>query len=325
MDTGILKILVVTGLLSFAFSPASGQNKVDLKIKHLSSSSARLKAEKVSNLLLNALNEAFGSKRLPNFSDPIIPDTAKKNIQAIWNNKPFFCPEPQLFLSAVRRRNGEFEVRGIPLLFGSPDDPDKSFEEGLLVFSSDGSLLNFYLGLPEHQYKKVMAGLDIQDIRRRQIILDFVENFRTSYNRKDIGFLEKVFSDDALIIVGHVIKETKSDPEFMGKNLTSEKVELVRVNKKQYLDSLRMVFKRNSFIKIGFDDIQIYQHRSKPDFYGINLFQRFTSPGYSDSGYLFLLLDFRNEAEPLIWVRSWQPDGSTKKEEALSLDQFILQ
>ncbi|MBN8706572.1 MAG: hypothetical protein J0L62_11910 [Bacteroidetes bacterium] len=325
MGAGFLKNSILFGFILSLTSIGFAQNKVDLKIKHFSNTSARIKAEKVANRLLNEINEAFATKRVPNFSDSSIPDTAKSNIQAIWDNKPFICPEPQLFLSAIRRMNGEFEVRGIPLLFGKADDTDKSFEEGLLVFSSDGSLQNFYLGLPEHQYKQVMAGLDIQDLRRRQIILDFVENFRTSYNRKDIQFLEKVFSDNALIIVGHVVKETKTDAEFLNKSLTSQKVELLRLNKRQYLDGLTKVFTKNAFIKIGFDDIQIYQHKSKPDFYGVNLLQSWTSSGYSDSGYLFLLIDFRNETEPLVWVRSWQPAEFTKKEEVLSLDQFILQ
>ena len=35
---------------------------------------------------------------------------------------------------------------------------------------------------------------------------------------------------------------------------------------------------------------------------------------YSDTGYLFIMMDFRHEEQPLIRVRSWQPhrfkDGS---------------
>jgi hypothetical protein len=49
------------------------------------------------------------------------------------------------------------------------------------------------------------------------------------------------------------------------------------------------------------------RHPTTPGIYGVSLRQRYTSDRYSDEGYLFLLWDFRNEAEPKIHVRTWQP------------------
>jgi|GEM_PF-3522933 hypothetical protein len=40
-------------------------------------------------------------------------------------------------------------------------------------------------------------------------ILDFLEQFRMAYNTKNNEFLEKVYSDDALILVGTVLKKKK--------------------------------------------------------------------------------------------------------------------
>lgn len=325
MGSSVLKkILPALFLLSIHFSVFS-QNKVEIKVKYLNNAKIKSKIELTANNLFNEINDAAFAKRKPEFSTADVKDTCKENILSIWETKPFICPEPQLFLPAIRVAGGSYEIRGIPLLFGKTDDPDKSFEEGVLVFTDKGELINFYLGLPENQYKQLMSGVDIQDLKRRQIILDFVENFRTSYNRKDLNLLEKVFSDNALIIVGNVVKEKSNNREFMNQSLGEQKVELIRLNKRQYLDGLKKVFDKNSFIKVGFDDIQVYQHKSKPDFYGVNMVQNWSSSGYSDSGFLFLLIDFRNENEPLVWVRAWQPSEFTKKEEMITLDQFILQ
>ncbi|GAB1416653.1 hypothetical protein MASR2M117_20590 [Paludibacter sp.] len=50
------------------------------------------------------------------------------------------------------------------------------------------------------------------------------------------------------------------------------------------------------------------------ELYGIQIKQDYFSTNYGDTGYLFLLIDFDNPDEPLIHVRTWQPqknpDGS---------------
>jgi len=55
------------------------------------------------------------------------------------------------------------------------------------------------------------------------------------------------------------------------------------------------------------------KHDREPNVYGVELIQHWNAtgynnvPGYSDVGRLFLMIDFRKEDEPLIWVRAWQP------------------
>ena len=45
----------------------------------------------------------------------------------------------------------------------------------------------------ENKYKEIMAEHEtVQDLFRRQVIVDFVENYRTSYNRKDLEYIESV-------------------------------------------------------------------------------------------------------------------------------------
>jgi len=195
----------------------------------------------------------------------------------------------------------------------------------VLIFTPSGMIDNLYFGLESQRYRSLLGeGKSVTEFRRRQIILDFVENFRTAYNRKDLDYLQKVFSDNALIIVGKVIQVKTTDADFMEQNLGKARVELIRLNKVQYMESLNNVFAKNEFVKVGFDEIEIFQHPKHEKIYGVTIKQRWVSSSYSDKGYLFLLIDFRDENRPEVWVRSWQPEKFTKKEDVLSLGDFEI-
>lgn len=153
--------------------------------------------------------------------------------------------------------------------------------------------------------KKVLAGkLSETDAENRRMILNYVEHLRTSYTTKDIDFLEQLFSEEALIIVGKVIRNA---PKREGQYLSQEQVQYNVKSKRAYLDRLKILFKRNKEIKLKFSDFKIMRHPTQDGIYGVTLRQGYSSDLYSDDGYLFLLWDFRDEASPLIHVRTWQP------------------
>ena len=169
---------------------------------------------------------------------------------------------------------------------------------------------------------------EITDLRRRQLILDYVEQFRTSYNQKDLNFLEAIFSDDALIITGNVIRRKSGDGIHL-----PDKIIYKKQTKAEYLSKLRLVFKANKQIRVTFDEIEVMRHPTNENFYGVTLHQGYTSDRYHDDGYLFLLWDFRDEEHPQIHVRTWQPDSynadgkGTKripKDEIFSLSDFDI-
>jgi hypothetical protein len=164
-------------------------------------------------------------------------------------------------------------------------------------------------------------GTTLKDFRRRQIILDFLENFRTAYNRKDLAMLQSTFSENALIIVGKVIQEKTDGPNYLS-SLGKKRVELVRYNKQQYMSNLQKVFSRNKFIDVSFDDIEIVKHGMREDIYGVNLRQLWRSTTYGDEGYLFLMIDFEDETHPLVHVRAWQPEKDTQVDELIELGDF---
>lgn len=156
---------------------------------------------------------------------------------------------------------------------------------------------------------KVLSGkLEEKDAGNRRMILNYCEHLRTSYTTKDIDFLRQVFSQEALIIVGNVVR-TASDGETAG--ITGdERVTFSLKTKREYLDRLEKVFAANKKIDVKFSDFHIMRHPTMEGIYGVSLKQKYTSDRYSDNGYLFLLWDFRDRAMPLIHVRTWQPSSA---------------
>ena len=172
---------------------------------------------------------------------------------------------------------------------------------------------------------KVISGkLEEKDADNRRMILNYCEHLRTSYTTKDIDFLRQVFSDQALIIVGHVVKtaDNNSAAGIEG----DEKVTFSLKTKKEYLERLEMVFAANKKIDVKFTDFRIMRHPTMEGIYGVSMKQEYTSDRYSDDGYLFILWDFRNESMPLIHVRTWQPAASVNDEkEIIGIRDFNLE
>ncbi len=154
---------------------------------------------------------------------------------------------------------------------------------------------------------KMLSGkLEESDSLSRRKILNYCEHLRAAYPTRDLDFIRQVFSDYALIIVGHTVRPTKSTP---GTPVASEKVRYTVRSKQQYLDQLAKIFNSGKEIAVGFSDFKIMCHPTMKGIYGVTLKQRYRCGSYADQGWLFLLWDFRNPSMPLIHVRTWQPEG----------------
>lgn len=171
--------------------------------------------------------------------------------------------------------------------------------------------------------KKTLSGnLQENDSIRRRIILNYCEHFRTAYTTKDLDFLRQTFSDNALIIVGNVVKTDKNS----GTSGTSRKVTYALKSKARYLERLAEVFRTNNNIDVRFSGFHILRHPTKDGIYGVTLRQRYESDRYSDDGYLFLLWDFQNPVMPMIHVRTWQPAESVGEEDdIIDISDFNLE
>lgn len=160
--------------------------------------------------------------------------------------------------------------------------------------------------LADHPFRieavKILSGrLEETDSISRRRILSYCEHLRAAYTTRDIDFIRQVFSDNALIIVGHVVKSARSDMAY------SDKVQYSIRTKKEYVERLERIFKSKKELDVQFSDFRVMRHPTVPGIYGVTLRQKYACDDYSDEGFLFLLWDFRNPSLPLIHVRTWQP------------------
>lgn len=273
-------------------------------------------------LLLTELNNAQGESRGLSLNGIDISEQAAESLMTMWEVCPFRCDEVEIVERClVVGNNQAFQVRNIPVIMeplaGERFEED-AYQEIVLNFDKRGRIINLCFAINSTLYQQVMrSNLEVKDLRLRSMVLDFVEQFRTAYNRKDLAFLEDIFSDDALIITGSVYKRVSNDNVSMASGVTY-KVQ----DKKGYLANLSNVFRNNQRINVVFEDIKVMKHRQKDYIYGVKLVQHWNADRYHDKGYLFLLWDFSDESSPKIHVRTWQPYDETPKEEVFGLNSF---
>lgn len=142
----------------------------------------------------------------------------------------------------------------------------------------------------------------------RLILVNFLEDYQTAYALKRHRYLQSIYSDDALIIVGRVLEKTEI-PDRMTLKLSAEDVKLTQYDKTQYMEKLMDCFHKNEYIRLRFTETDFTKAKatSAKDVYGVRVRQEYFSSTYGDVGYLFLLVDLRGK-NPLIHVRAWQPD-----------------
>ncbi len=287
--------------------------------------SVRQKMENAITRILNEVNAAQASGRSLNGYALGVSQQVQQSMAMLWENTPFRCTDDEIVEHGITTATG-YQIRNIPLMLtptGEREFNEDEYQEAVISFDRRGNVESFYLAISTNLYMSVVkSNLELTDLRRRQMILDYVEQFRTAYNQKDLNFLNMVFSEDALIITGRVI--TQRLPEgFM-----TQRIKYNQQSKQQYIKNLSSVFRRNQYISVAFDEIEVMRHPTNPNYYGVTLHQGWTSSNYHDEGYLFLLWDFTNEYAPEIHVRTWQPDRIGGKpldrDEIFSLGDFDI-
>ena len=298
---------------------------VTVQIDGIDNTTVKAKMERTMSAFLTEVNNAQSSKRALNFGGMGLSNNVQSSVSMLWENSPFECTDEEIMEHCIQTGSG-YQVRNIPLMMRPTDSSfnEDEYQEAVFSFDRNGNMESFYLTLSMNLYMNVIKSKkSVTDLRRRQLILDYVEHFRTAYNQKDKEFLEAVFSDDALIITGKVIPQRVRDNIQL-----PARVEYTRQTKRQYMTKLSQVFAANKHIKVTFDEIRVVMHPTKSEWYGVTLHQGWTSDRYHDDGWLFLLWDFSNEDHPTIHVRTWQPDKIEGKklpdEEIFSLDDFNI-
>jgi len=210
--------------------------------------------------------------------------------------------------------NDEIVVRSIPMRFRYPNNDFETRENVVFTFNDHAKIDAVSLALSAVAIKDIMDKPErFASLPEKLQLLQFMEYYKTAYCLKQIDYIKQVFADNALIIVGKVLKQGEPIGEMYNK-LGNDQVKYIKMKKEEYLDHLELVFKSNEFVNIQFEENVVKKVGGKDKIYGIQIKQHYYSTNYADQGYLFLMMDLNNPKEPKIYVRSWQPqknaDGS---------------
>lgn len=292
-------------LLALALLPAKADTTFTI-VEGLDNQDLKATMEKnVSTMIEVMRNATENHQKAPELKKEFFGPDAINDLKQMWKSSAMSCPPANIRARCLTTSTG-YQVRGIPVDLVEADENDAR-QELTVDFDQQGRIASVAISIDMHRYDLIMAEkADEMDYARRQVIVNFVENFRTAYNRKDLALINSVFSDKALIITGRVVQE-KPNSDIDRLTLRNNKVVYIKQSKQEYLRNLGYVFKKNKFINVKFDDIEVTQHPKYDEIYGVTLKQTWRSDRYSDEGYLFLMIDFRSPDNPQIQVRTWQP------------------
>lgn len=288
---------------------ANAQDAVNFEISDgVTNPTLKSNIERNTSMLLSAINQAESSGKDINYSGINIDNLASQSIGMMWNNVHFRIVDDDIVEHCLQIKSStgaviEYQVRNIAVEMKPFDDSyDGDINQEVCInYDRQGNITDFNITMGVQQYMSIIReGERLNDADRRIQILQWVERFKMAYIQKNMSFMEDVFSDDALIVTGRVVKRVHSD-------IKPVSVEYTSYGKQQYLKHLKGVFARNSYINVKFDDIEIVRHGAKPNYYGVTLKQGWFTKNYSDEGILFIIWDFTDELHPQILVRTWQP------------------
>lgn len=302
--------------LLFVTLPAHAVDVTLTVDEHVDRPSALAAAQSNLAAVLTEINRAQKAKEAVSVKTLRMDEFAKKSLARLWAVTPFYCDDEEVVERCWVFKNGTMMVSHIPLII-TPEDENfglGTYQEAVVEFDTKGQLIDFRFALDAQTAESMERCGTVVDKEKQMIILQYVERFRTAYNQKDISTIEKMFSDDALIITGRVVM---AKPQ--GDQGAQFKVEYNKQNKQQYISNLRRAFLRNKWIDVKFSQIGengedggcagITQSTKDKTKYGVRLRQSWKSSNYSDEGYLFLLWEFPEDGgDPIIHVRTWQPE-----------------
>lgn len=201
-------------------------------------------------------------------------------------------------------KDGGVVCRSFPMSFSFKGNRRTFTEDVVFYLNSDAKVTEVAFGLEKAAVDDIMnRGNWSQEAR--QTMMHFLETYKTAYALKRIDYISSIFSKEALIVTGWVVKGTGQTEMSPAK---PSHIKYIRQTKDQYINSLRKCFASNEYVNIHFANNNIRRSATKPSIYGIQIKQDYFSSTYGDTGYLFLLIDFDKPELPVIHVRTWQPD-----------------
>lgn len=210
----------------------------------------------------------------------------------------------------------------------------KTFTENVnFRFSSDGMIESLAFGITQKAEDDIFKASAQWPEVSRFTILQFMEDYQTAYLLKRLNYIDALYSDDALIMTGTVLRKTmpiEGSPIRLGND--DGAVTYSTIGKREFINRLRHQFREREYVHLTYEnnDTMMMKNRDsgfKRTCFAIEIKQYYNSPAYSDEGYLTLIFDVSG-SQPIIYVRLWQPDSKTLREakaqaEFIDLDTFV--
>jgi hypothetical protein len=322
------EISEVAELWDMVMKPSFKNNRtVPLRISSMAGAAPKPSTDSIAEPKLTFINKdsTLVAKKIESGSLNLLSILNKNSAAAImsaYGNDKFLADKLQRILkynriqSTAGMANTEihktltgWEVRPIRVLCSYPSLNRQSSEYLIVDFTNAGVLEDVNFGTLESIYSQfVEQGLQSDDWGNRQVIVKFIERYRTAYMTRNMAMLDSLFADEAVIIVGRELKRgvKRDDIQYTKLNESQPDFSYTQYTKKEYLKNQRKVFQSQNDISLGFSSFKIFRKNDTDGTYGISMKQNYTSTSYADEGHLFLLVDFQ-QAQPQIYVRSWQP------------------
>lgn len=210
--------------------------------------------------------------------------------------------------------------RGIPIAFKTSGHV--SNETLVFRFDKDSGLISSVAFALTKRAEDDIFRQAQWNMESRYSLLTFMEDYQTAFALKRLDYIEKIFSDDAIIITGKMGVPAKNSKLFfdakqlnLGQN--NKNVNFTRYSKSEYINKLKQDFydRRSAtykkYIQLVFEDAVISKVATNGytdnEIMWIEIKQQYNSDKYSDKGFLALQIDLKPKGSQ-IRVRTWTPD-----------------
>lgn len=294
----------------------AGNTMQQLKRTHTLSTSSTLPLNKTTyDATISKIISAISNRRQIDAYPCFTLDGREMFDQLIGYGKGRVIGEPNI--EYYKNYRGEVVARGLQMGFSFRNGTKTTFvEDVIFTFNDKGKVNNVTFGLGKDVENDILKKKVRWNEQTRETLMEFLENYKTAYCLKRLDYIRSIFDDDAIIIVGNVVRVFTSQNNrdggmsLKGRNIISTN----RYSKDMYLKNLARCFLRNEFINVRFthSDIQKLEKESNKDIVCVQLAQDYNSSSYADQGYLFLMIDMADYDAPMIKVRTWQPEPDPK-------------
>ncbi len=269
------------------------------KIPELETDSRATVAEKCNDVMQKVIS-AIRSKNYSSVNTLFTDEGYDVFTRLINYGKGRIVGEPKLSYSTL---NGDIYCRSVPMNFVFSRNR-RFVEDVVFVFNNVGLIDNVSFSLGKVATNDILGNAGSWSVEAKNVLVNFLETYKTAYALKRIDYLNSIFADDALIITGKVV--TKSMRMQDGLYTNNRYIKLNKQTKDQYIRNLCKMFKSREYVNIKFANNEVKKMGKGGEVYSIQIKQDFFSSTYGDSGYLFILVDLNKPDEPTIRVRAWQ-------------------